>query len=194
MTKAADTSDRVVGDRTFTDTMTGGSSSSAPSAPKNLKDIVPVTPEGYKTTSAFDALDPNKPIAPDIASTPTAMVAQTNAIMAAKTPEAAMVAATTTPTAAAAGVADAGAKTGGILNWIKKAFTSVKGFFVGGVKSIGEAVKSGNWGALLKIPLIKGALITGGAVLAFKILKKLFGKKITPQREAELQASLKAAG
>ncbi len=193
MTKAADASDRVVGGRTFTDTMTGSASSSAPSIPKKLEDMTPVNPEGYKTTSAFDALDPSKPIAADIPATPTAMVAQTNAIMAAKTPEAAMAAATTTPTAAAAGVADAGAKTGGILGWIRKAFTSVKGFFTGGIKSVGEAVKSGNWGALLKIPLIKGALITGGAVLAFKILKKLFGKKITPQREAELQASLKAA-
>jgi len=159
----------------------------------DTKDIVPVTPEGYKTTSAFDELDPNKPIAPDITATPTAMVAQTNAIMAATSPAAAMVAATTTPTAAAAGVADAGAKTGGIINWIKKAFTSVKGFFVGGVKSVGEAVKSGNWGDLLKIPLVKGALITGGSILALKILKKLFGKKITPQREAELQASLRSA-
>jgi len=92
----------------------------------------------------------------------------------------------------AGGVAKVAPK--GILGWVGQAFGKVKNFFTGGVSSVGSAIKSGNWGALMKIPLVQGALAAGGAVLAFKLLKKIFGKKINSDQEAQLQAALQKGG
>lgn len=190
MTKAADVSDSTPDAQGYVGKMTGTAPEAAPvSTPKTMEDM-DITPNGFKTTPAFERLDPNAPIGQGVTATPNAMVATTNNILAAKTPEAAIAAATTPPAAGALKTAAPGIGGNGILGWIKKAFNTVKGFFTGGVKSIGDAVKSGNWGALLQIPLVKGAMITGGAVLAFKILKKLFGKKIRPEQEASLKAQL----
>lgn len=96
---------------------------------------------------------------------------------------------------AAGAVKGAGVATApGILGWISRAFGKVKNFFTGGVSSVGSAIKSGNWSSLLQIPLVQGALGVGGAVLAFKLLKKIFGKKIKPEQEAQLQAALQKGG
>jgi hypothetical protein len=190
MTAKADIADSTPDSQGYVGKMTGTAPESAPSIPKKMEDL-DVAPQGFKTTPAFERLDPNAPIGNGVTATPNAMVATTNNILAAKTPEAAIAAASTAPAAGAAVKGATPALGGnGILGWIKKAFNTVKGFFTGGVKSIGDAVKTGNWGALLQIPLVKGAMITGGAVLAFKILKKLFGKKIRPEQEASLKAKL----
>lgn len=176
---------------TYTDKMSDGIATSAP----EMKNMAEIKPEGFKTTSVLDKLGPTDPIGPGLPDKNT-MVAQSNAILDAPSSAAAMAAASKAPTAVAGAAANVGAaaKTGGILGWLRKAFTSVKSFFTGGVKSIGTAVKSGNWGSLLQIPLVKGALITGGAVLAFKIIKKLFGKRITSQQETSLKAQLATQG
>lgn len=77
-----------------------------------------------------------------------------------------------------------------ILELIKGAFGKVKNFFSGNITSIGSAIKTGKWASLLSLPLVQGALAVGGAVLAFKVLKKIFGKKIKPEQEEQLKTAL----
>jgi len=69
----------------------------------------------------------------------------------------------------------------------------IKGFTAGQFSSIKNIVSTGNWGALLKLPIFKGALAAGGVVAVIAVLKKLFkGKnKITPEQEAQLRAMKK---
>lgn len=90
----------------------------------------------------------------------------------------------------AAGASANAPKTGLAALW-----DNIKNFFTGGWTAITTAFKTGNFSALLSTPLIQGALATGGIVLAFKLLKKIFGragKTMTAEQQKKIQAELQA--
>jgi hypothetical protein len=101
----------------------------------------------------------------------------------------AVISTTTAPVAAGAA-----AKTG-ILGILSGLWNKIKSFFGGGVKAIGDTIKTGNYANLVKIPLVQGAMAAGGVALAVVILRKIFGKKkINPQKfNAAAQANIKSA-
>ena len=75
-----------------------------------------------------------------------------------------------TKVAASAGAAKAVAQP---TSFLGKIWAGVKSFFAGGWKGITDAFKTGNYGALLHIPLVQVGLAVGGTALAFKIIKAI---------------------
>ena len=61
-------------------------------------------------------------------------------------------------------------------SFLGKIWAGVKNFFAGGWKGITDAFKTGNYGALLNIPLVQVGLAVGGTALAFKIIKAIRNK------------------
>lgn len=89
-------------------------------------------------------------------------------------------------------------KSPGFIAWLTTLWNGIKGmgkdvwsWFKGdtGVSGIGKAIQAGNWNALATIPLVQAGLATGGVVVAWKLLKRLFGNRAEKNKD-KIMASL----
>lgn len=77
---------------------------------------------------------------------------------------------------------------GGVSNNLfRNIWQKVKSFSTGQFSSIKKIIETGNWKALLSLPLFKGALAAGGIAAVIAILRKVFKKKITPEQMTKIK-------
>jgi hypothetical protein len=98
----------------------------------------------------------------------------------------------------AADAAAASAPAGGFMGWLSGLWTSIKGIGASvlgwvkgpsGMQGIGKCISSNNWIGIFSVPLVQAALVTGGTLAAFTLIKKLFRGK-AERNKAKIMAAM----